>query len=176
METPRAPGVTGTAAAREENGHFTREGRMRRTLIPVALSAAVVLGAGRWLATAAPGDAAAPAGEARPPVTEARQRTLEAVKRAYEAAVAARHRGDAAGVSADAVFEWSRRWMEAERQVARDAPARNAAVEAHLARVKTAADVAELQFKAGFIGAADVEAARFYLAQASQWVAEGDGG
>lgn len=133
---------------------------------------AVVLLAGMALAAqqAGPGKAA-DAKQADP-----RQAKLEAAKALYEGLQQAREAGlggvDGSGLTEQ--YTWSRHWMEAERDLAPDAAARRAAAAAHLDRMRPALKSLERLFKVGGTHFRDVLAARYYVAEAEQWLAEAD--
>jgi hypothetical protein len=133
---------------------------------------AVVLLAGLALAAQQPGagkDADAKQGNPR-------QAKLAAAKALYEGQLRARAVG-LSGVDGPDLTEqyaWSRRWMEAERDVALDAAGRRAAVAAHLERVRPTLKSLERLHETGAAQFRDVLAARYYVAEAEQWLAEAD--
>jgi hypothetical protein len=64
--------------------------------------------------------------------------------------------------------------MEAERDLAPDAAARRAAVTAHLDRMRPTLKGLEPLYESGRVQFRDVLAARYYVAEAEQWLAEAD--
>ena len=107
---------------------------------------------------------------------EPRQAKLAAARQLYEVQVKARAAG-LAGVDGWGLtdqYTWSRRWMEAERDLAGDAAGRRTAVAAHLDRMRPTLKSFEKLFERGQAQFRDVLAARYYVAEAEQWLAEAD--
>ncbi|HZN64083.1 MAG TPA: hypothetical protein VFB66_02195 [Tepidisphaeraceae bacterium] len=137
-----------------------------------AVVLAVVLIAGLALAAQQPG----PGKAADAKQADSRQAKLAAAKALYEGQLRAREAG-LSGVDGSDLTEqytWSRRWMEAERDLAPDAPARRAAAAAHLDRMRPTLKSLEALFESGGTHFRDVLAARYYVAEAEQWLAEAD--
>jgi hypothetical protein len=98
---------------------------------------------------------------------------LEAARKTYEGMLA-RHRVDArAGLGAEDFYRWSRRWMEAERDLADKPEARVAAAQAHLDRMTKWEDmVKRAQAQGGFLAPYEATAAEFYRLEAEHWLAQ----
>lgn len=91
-------------------------------------------------------------------------------KAGYEGTVAVRRTGGRA--DPEQVYLWSRRWMEAERDVS-DKPAdRVAAIENHKTRMKELHKFTLVEYQAGKVTHAQVLGADFYAAEAELWLAE----
>ena len=152
---------------------------MRHAALVLGLIVALAV-AGRWAGSGASARAQ-PAGgkgaDRNAAVEAAKRAKLTEAKTAYDLMVdLAQHGGGREGpFDTDDRYTWSRRWMEAERDVAPDDAARRAAAAAHLARMKRLRDVAERRQQAGMISATEAAATRYYAAEAEQWVAEAGG-
>jgi hypothetical protein len=148
------------------------EQRCRRWRSAAACLAVVMLTALALAAQQAGAEKAA--ADAKP--ADPRQAKLAAAKGLYDLV----DRQRAAGLSGidgwrlTDQYTWSRRWMEAERDLAPDAPGRRAAVAAHLDRMRPTLGSVEAMFKSGSTQFRDVLAARYYVAEAEQWLAEAD--
>jgi hypothetical protein len=107
-----------------------------------------------------PGNAAARAAAARKVLKGMRER---------------RQQDPAAPLDPEKQYLWSRRWMEADREVAATKAARLAAVEGHLARMRELEKIVT-EFKGGgFMGATDLAAAEFYRLDAEAVLAQEKG-
>jgi hypothetical protein len=143
-----------------------RRWRAAAACLAVALLAALALAAQQ------PG--ADQGADARP--ADPRQAKLVAAKRLYDIQIRQRAAG-LGGVDGQGLLDqytWSRRWMEAERDLAGDAAGRRAAAAAHLERMRPTLKSLEPLFEAGRAQFTDVLAARYYVAEAEQWLAEAD--
>lgn len=94
---------------------------------------------------------------------------VAAAKTTYEVTVKAFAEGKA---DAEKVYLWSRRWMEAQRDVSGKQPDRVAAVEAHLERMKELRKTAEARYRIAQAPPADVLGADFSIAEAELWLAQ----
>jgi outer membrane protein TolC len=100
-------------------------------------------------------------------VAKAVRAKLDAAKQAFDLA----ERGKQLGLaSVEQRVTWSRRWMEAERDLAVDAAGRRAAAEAHLARVKPLLAITEQLNKVGEVQFLDVLEMRYQVADAEEAV------
>jgi hypothetical protein len=95
---------------------------------------------------------------------------LEAARITYEALLEV-HRQGQAGFDAEKVYLWSRRWMEAERDLSEKKADRAAAAEAHLDRMKDLRKLDVARYKAGQGTKAEALGADFYVAEAELWLA-----
>jgi hypothetical protein len=152
----------------------TQAQRGRRWRSAGACLAVVLLGAMALAARQAGADKAADQGaDAK---GDPRQAKLAAARGLYEVQVKARAAGlsglDEWGMTDQ--YTWSRRWMEAQRDLAADPAGRRAAVAAHLDRMRPTLKSLEAMFKSGSAQFRDVLAARYYVAEAEQWLADAD--
>jgi hypothetical protein len=129
-------------------------------------------GMAAWLALAGLAGAAPapPEGKAPPELLKAQR---DAAQKAYKACAALYDNGTA--IDAEKCYLWSRRWLEAERQLAGDGDTYRAAVAEHLDRMKKLEEAARQLFEAGRGSALDVAGAAFYRAEAETWVAQAKG-
>ena len=111
---------------------------------------------------------AAPAAAAREDLAAAK---VEAAHKVYEAMVQELRTGRGQA-NADRLYLWSRRWMEAQRDVGPKKADRIAALEAHRDRMKDLRKTAEQRYKAGQCSHAEVLSVDFYLAEAEIWLSE----
>jgi len=97
-------------------------------------------------------------------------RLVEAAKKAYEAKAAAYESGLTNDV--EALYSWSRRWMEAELHSAAKEDDRIAAYTAHLDRMKPLAEKIAVRMQAGARGGTpdNQDAANYFVAEAKTWV------
>ncbi len=76
----------------------------------------------------------------------------------------------AAPVDCDKISQWSRRWMEAERELAAAKEAKAAAIKSHLERMTTfESRIKELR-QQGFAAAHEASAAEYFRLEAEQWL------
>jgi hypothetical protein len=110
--------------------------------------------------------------KAPPPDTRFWQARLEAAREAYEGY--SRQLGvDPAGSNMDLLYQWSRRWMEAERALAPNKDKQSAASTAHRDRMRTWEAALMNSVQKGNAARFELAAVRFYRLEAEQWVAEG---
>ena len=126
-----------------------------------------------WLALAGLAGAAPapPVGKAPPELLKAQQ---DAAREAYRLCAAGYPAG-APGCDAEKCYLWSRRLLEAERQLAGDGDADRAALAGHLDRMKQLEEIAGKLFQAKVSSRLDVLSAAFYRAEAETWVAHAKG-
>ena len=136
---------------------------LTRRIVSLTLAAALA-----GLAAAAP---APPEGKAPPELLKAQR---DSAQKAYKVCADGYGQRNAA-VDAEKCYLWSRRWLEAERQLASDAGADRAAVAGHLDRMKKLEEVARQLRDVGRGSFLDVDAAAFYRAEAETWVAQAKG-
>lgn len=102
---------------------------------------------------------------------ETRRAKGEAARLVYEAMVKELHEGRGQ-VNADRLYLWSRRWMEAQRDVSPKKADQVAALEAHRDRMKDLRKTTEQRYKAGQGSHAEVLSVDFYIAEAELWLTE----
>jgi outer membrane protein TolC len=101
---------------------------------------------------------------------KAAQSMAKAAQTAYEATVKAFRAGRS---DAEKVYVWSRRWLEAQHQVADKKAARTAGLKAHRDRMKDLRQAALTRYRAGQAPFAEVAGADYYLAEAELWLVRG---
>ena len=127
-----------------------------------------------WLVAAGGVDDDAPGAAAGAAATKARQAMLKAAKKTYGATLVSYQAGKA---PFSEVYSWSRRWLEAERLLAKDKDGELAALNDHWKRMNQS----YLKIKAWWLGgikggeAETFGAAEFYLAEAELWLIEAGG-
>jgi hypothetical protein len=101
---------------------------------------------------------------------------VDAARKVYEGMLN-RMRIDAAfKLDSDALYLWSRRWMEAQREVASSKAERTAAAEAHLERMrKWEKLVVGAKGAGGFYSPTDVAAAEYYRLDAEALLGQEQG-
>jgi hypothetical protein len=99
---------------------------------------------------------------------------LEAAKKTYEATNAGYYAGTAPGPD---VYVWSRRWLEAERSLAKNDRDQLAALTAHWERMQSLYKRVERLYRAGSKGGESEKyfALRFYVAEAELFLADAGG-
>jgi hypothetical protein len=75
------------------------------------------------------------------------------------------------GASAEDLYRWSRRWLEAQLDLAAKGPERLTALREHLARMQDVEQITAVMWKVGQGREADAAAGRYYRAQAALWLA-----
>lgn len=73
------------------------------------------------------------------------------------------------------VCDWSRRWLEAERDMSTKKEEQLAALEAHLKRLKELEEMVTASFEAGRTAIGNVTAARYHRIEAELWLAQAKG-
>jgi hypothetical protein len=118
-----------------------------------------------WIASAAP----AQKSDQRQ-VPKEQQQMIDAAQKAYEASAAMYDVG-AGGVTLEAVYTWSKRWAEAEADVATPAESRKALL-GHRDRMKTLNEKVTAKYQTGAAGGEKDRyyASQFYLAEAEFWL------
>ncbi len=108
-----------------------------------------------------PGDAAANA-KAR----------MEAARKVYEGSLRWYREGPVQPLDPEKLYQWSRRWLEAQQDLATKKEDRVAAAKAHLTRMQALERITRLMHKGGSVRAFDVAAVEFYRLEAERWVAQ----
>ncbi len=127
---------------------------------------------------------AAPAASPLEELTKARRDKAE---RVYKAMVDALNPGppppgqrpalaDRLGEKLEAVYQWSRRWLEAETELAAKPEGRAAALKGHHDRMEALAKLARALHEAGDASQAQADAADFYRLEAAAWLEKAKGG
>ena len=96
---------------------------------------------------------------------------LDASKNAYEIAWAQFKPFDLTKGDGEKVYRWSRRWMESQRNMAKNKTEKLAAAKAHFDRMQRLEDDVQ-NYARGTIPFQQMEATRFYRAEAEVWLAE----
>lgn len=97
---------------------------------------------------------------------------LKAARQTYELLIAAWQR-DAGGASdPEQVYLWSRRWLEAQRDLTEKQTDQVAALEAHRTRIEQLEKLARKLREAGVAGRTVVAVAEFYRLEAELWLVE----
>jgi len=100
------------------------------------------------------------------------QRLVSVAARAY---AGAELRWKAGAATADAVGQWSVRWLDAQRDLPLTGKALTAAVDEHLKRMQALEAGVKQQFNAGTATSLDADSAAFFRAQAELWSARAHG-
>jgi len=96
---------------------------------------------------------------------------MHSARRTYELIVEAWQKAGAAS-DEQQVYLWSRRWFEAERELAQNNKNKAAAIEAHLDRMKNLEMQAKKLHKAGQVPASAIPATEFYRFEAESWLVQ----
>lgn len=152
---------------------------MRKMAISIAWIAALLVSAGAAVAQSETQPPASGAKDVPPTQTSTAsqesapenpaQTRFDAAKRVYETIFKLRAFGEDRW-NVEEMYQWSRRWMEAERDLATTASQRTAVAEAHLDRMLRISKAAVLRARMGESGI-DVIATEFYVAEARVWLA-----
>ena len=94
---------------------------------------------------------------------------VSAARNAYEAVWARFKPFDLSKGDGEDVYRWSRRWMEAERKMAKSEAERVAAVQGHADRMKKLEQEVQM-YARGTIPFQQLAAAQFYRAEAELWL------
>lgn len=105
---------------------------------------------------------------ARTPVAQLEQQRISAAQKAFAAARAAWQQGRG---TLDAVYQWSVRWLDAERDRPIKRPMRIAAVSRHLDRMKKLQAAVTQKVQTGMATPLQASAASYYRAEAEVWQA-----
>jgi hypothetical protein len=124
---------------------------------PLLLSGLLVVAAGV-------GQAPRPAPAARPNLASLRQAKLDAAVKAYKSAAEQFRAGDKG--SAEAVYRWSLRWMQAQQEMTGQPRLVLTAAEGHLARMRALQKMMSKRHEAGQVPQAEVAPATYYVAEA----------
>jgi hypothetical protein len=134
-------------------------GRLRKTAVLVMCLAAGAAGISGRAETPGPGSNA----KAR----------AEAARKVYETLLERYRRDGGFQLDPEKLYLWSRRWMEAEREVGTERAERVATVEKHLERMKKWEQMVEAARRQGLtFTEGDVAAAQFYRLEAEAWLAQ----
>ncbi len=99
---------------------------------------------------------------------------LQAARKVYEGYLSRYKIGPSQPLDAEKLYQWSRRWLEAQQDLALKKADRVAAAEAHLARMRrleqTMRDLARKE-----VAPYEVAGAEFYRLEAERWVAQAKG-
>jgi hypothetical protein len=68
------------------------------------------------------------------------------------------------------IYQWSRRWLDADQELANKDADRLTALERHLVRMKKLSQVVEALLEAGAVSRIDRDAADFYRLEAEAWL------
>jgi hypothetical protein len=71
------------------------------------------------------------------------------------------------------MYQWSRRWLEAAREVTDTKEGRIAAIGAHLDRMKKLEDLGQHWLRKGYVSKVEVAAVEFFRLEAEHWLTEG---
>jgi hypothetical protein len=128
--------------------------RMRRTIVVLSLCLAAAVAQ------------AAPSTPTQPPATSLDKARVDAASKAYTL-YESQFR---AGIStAEAVYEWSRRWCEA------DGCATKLVLEGHFQRMKSLEALVSAKYAGGMANGGDKAAAEYYRVEADLWLQRGKG-
>jgi hypothetical protein len=98
---------------------------------------------------------------------------LDAARKTYEGMFARWRTDPSARLRPEDFYSWSRRWMDAEREVADKPEARVAAAQAHLDRMTKCEQMVRRKHDVGLdTFAYEVTGAEFYRLEAERWLAE----
>jgi hypothetical protein len=106
-----------------------------------------------------------------PAVSNARAR-LEAARTVYQGVLARAKVHPNAPLDPDKVYQWSRRWMEAERDLSAKKEDRSAAAEGHLTRMKAMEALVNRLFEQKLVSPVDVAAQAFFRLEAEKGLAQ----
>jgi hypothetical protein len=74
--------------------------------------------------------------------------------------------------TAETAYQWSCRWLEAQRQLSDKKKDQKEAVEAHLIRMQKLQQAMDQLYQGKLVGLEQVYATAFYVAEAEAWVAQ----
>jgi hypothetical protein len=74
--------------------------------------------------------------------------------------------------SAETPYQWSCRWLDAQRQLSDSKKEQKAAVDAHLRRMEELRQTMDQLYREKLVGIEQVYATAFYVAEAEGWVAQ----
>jgi hypothetical protein len=131
--------------------------RWKRSTMSVGLALGLLLA---WVGEAVSDDPPAPA--------DLVKAKYEAAREAYKATVQAYQVGQS---DAEKVYLWSRRLLEAQRELGNKQADQVRALEAHRGRMKDLRELAAKRYQAEQVPQADVLGAEFYAVEAALWLA-----
>ncbi len=101
---------------------------------------------------------------------ERARKMLEIARTGFELKVKMMQAGEASDLSA--MYDWSRRWMEAERAVSQSRSDQVATIASHLDRMKHFQELVLASYKQAEVGQDQVIAYQFYVAEAELWLSQ----
>jgi hypothetical protein len=104
-------------------------------------------------------------------IAELRKAKLAAAKKTYELLLRNFTEGRRAA-TAERTYHWSRRWLEAERELNRKKEDQVAAYQAHRDRVRDLHRIVKDRFRERYVSVDEETAAEFYLLEAEIWLAK----
>jgi hypothetical protein len=107
-------------------------------------------------------------------VANARAR-MEAAHKVYDGMLSRLSVDPGFPVDPDRFYRWSRRWLEAERELSAKKEDQITAVEQHLDRVKKVEALVKRLAAGNLLSPVDVTAAEYYRLEAEQWLAQAKG-
>jgi hypothetical protein len=96
----------------------------------------------------------------------------DAARKVYKGILERAQVDTGAGLDPERICLWSRRWMEAERELAGDAEEKVAAVQGHLDRMKERETAVRKMVNSRLAAATDLAAQEFYRLEAERLLAE----
>ena len=100
---------------------------------------------------------------------------LEAARKVYEGIFQRARIDPNAALDPDKLALWSRRWMEAERELGDTKEQKIAAVQGHLDRMKKLEGTVKQMLQARLVSPIEVAAQEYYRLEAEQWLAQAKG-
>jgi hypothetical protein len=100
------------------------------------------------------------------------QARLEAARTVYQGWLKRHNETGEVKWDPEFLYRWSRRWLEAERELAEKKEQRVAASEAHLARMRRLEELLNRQMQAHEAARYEAAAATFYRLEAERWVTQ----
>jgi hypothetical protein len=97
---------------------------------------------------------------------------LEAARKVYEGSLRRYKTGPPEPLNVEKFYWWSRRWLEAQQELATKKEDRVAAAEAHLTRMRSLEKTLRAMHKDGAALDIEVVGAEFYRLEAERWVAQ----
>jgi hypothetical protein len=110
------------------------------------------------------------AGRADDKAAENARARLEAARAVYKGIFERRKVDAREPLDFEKLYLWSRRWMEAEKELAARKAERAAAAQGHVDRMKGLEELAKKLHKEGFLSAVELPAAEFYRLEAERWL------
>jgi len=116
----------------------------------------------------------ASADDKKPPAVDVKSREalLLAAKDAYEGMITRRQTDPSVPNDIEYLYRWSRRWLEAERNLSSAKESRQAASKAHVDRMQWLVSMQEDMVKNGLGSKYELACVKFFRIEAEQWLAE----